>query len=150
MKSPGLTVRPLVQITGEKGFNQVFFEDVKVPKTNLVGQKNQGWLVAMTNMMFERTIHGGRTDMMFEVRQLQELAAKVERNGRPAWEDRYVRQRVANFACEAEALEILQLSPAHAPAQGSAAGSRGLGDETGHQRLEPAHPEVRDGAARSL
>ncbi len=83
-----MTVRPLVQITGEKGFNQVFFEDVKIPKTNLVGQKNQGWLVAMTNMMFERTIHGGRTDMMFEVRQLQELAQKVERNGRPAWEDR--------------------------------------------------------------
>ena len=64
MKSPGVTVRPLVQITGEHGFNQVFFEDVQVPMANLVGQKNQGWMVAMTNMMFERTIHGGRTDMM--------------------------------------------------------------------------------------
>ncbi len=105
MKTPGVTVRPLVQITGEKGFNQVFYEDAKIPKTNLVGQKNQGWLVAMTNMMFERTIHGGRTDMMVEVRQLQELAQKVERNGRPAWEDRWVRQCVANFACEAEALK---------------------------------------------
>jgi alkylation response protein AidB-like acyl-CoA dehydrogenase len=105
MKTPGVTVRPLVQITGEKGFNQVFYEDAKIPKTNLVGQKNQGWLVAMTNMMFERTIHGGRTDMMVEVRQLQELARKVERNGRPAWEDRYVRQCIASFACEAEALK---------------------------------------------
>ncbi|HKD66266.1 MAG TPA: acyl-CoA dehydrogenase family protein [Candidatus Binataceae bacterium] len=105
MKTPGVTVRPLVQITGEKGFNQVFFEDVKVPKTNLVGQKNQGWLVAMTNMMFERTIHGGRTDMMVEVKQLAELARKVERNGRPAWQDSYVRQCVAAFACEAEALK---------------------------------------------
>jgi alkylation response protein AidB-like acyl-CoA dehydrogenase len=105
MKSPGVTVRPLVQITGEHGFNQVFFEDVQVPTANLVGQKNQGWMVAMTNMMFERTIHGGRTDMMVEVRQLIALAKQVERNGRPAWEDSYVRQSIARFACEAEALK---------------------------------------------
>src|SRR5215469_5541055 len=105
MKTPGVTVRPLVQITGEKGFNQVFFEDVKVPKTNLVGQKNQGWLVAMTNMMFERTIHGGRTDMMVEVKQLAELARAVYRDGVPAWDNSYVRQCVAAFACEAQALK---------------------------------------------
>jgi alkylation response protein AidB-like acyl-CoA dehydrogenase len=105
MKSPGVTVRPLVQMTGESGFNQVFFEDVVVPKANLVGHKNQGWMVAMTNMMFERTIHGGRTDMMVEVRQLAELAKKVQRNGHPAWDDNYVRQRIARFACAAEALK---------------------------------------------
>ena len=105
MKSPGITVRPLVQMTGESGFNQVFFDDVQVPLTNLVGEKNRGWMVAMTNMMFERTIHGGRTDMMVEVRQLAELAKKVDRDGRPAWEDSYVRQRLAGFACEAAALK---------------------------------------------
>lgn len=105
MKSPGITVRPLVQITGESGFNQVFFDDVQVPLANLVGEKNRGWMVAMTNMMFERTIHGGRTDMMVEVRQLAELAKKVDRDGRPAWEDSYVRQRLAGFACEAAALK---------------------------------------------
>ncbi len=105
MKSPGITVRPLVQMTGESGFNQVFFDDVQVPLANLVGEKNRGWMVAMTNMMFERTIHGGRTDMMVEVRQLTELAKKVDRGGRPAWEDSYVRQRLAGFACEAAALK---------------------------------------------
>lgn len=105
MKSPGITVRPLVQITRESGFNQVFFDDVQVPLANLVGEKNRGWMVAMTNMMFERTIHGGRTDMMVEVRQLAELAKKVDRDGRPAWEDSYVRQRLAGFACEAAALK---------------------------------------------
>jgi alkylation response protein AidB-like acyl-CoA dehydrogenase len=105
MKSPGVTVRPLVQMTGESGFNQVFFEDVAVPKANLVGHKNQGWMVAMTNMMFERTIHGGRTDMMVEVKQLGALAQSVQRGGHPAWDDNYVRQRIARFACEAEALK---------------------------------------------
>jgi alkylation response protein AidB-like acyl-CoA dehydrogenase len=104
LKTPGITIRPLIQMTGEHGFNQVFYEDVQVPKSNLVGAKNQGWMVAMTNMMFERTIHGGRTDMMIEVRQLADLARKVDRGGRPAWEDDYVRHRVARFSCEAEGL----------------------------------------------
>jgi alkylation response protein AidB-like acyl-CoA dehydrogenase len=62
-------------------------------------------MVAMTNMMFERTIHGGRTDMLVEVRQLAELAKQVMRNGRPAWEDGYVRSRIGEFACIAEGLK---------------------------------------------
>jgi alkylation response protein AidB-like acyl-CoA dehydrogenase len=105
MKTPGVTVRPLQQITGERGFNQVFYDDVRVPKTNLVGNKNQGWMVAMTNMMFERTIHGGRTDMMVEVRQLAKLAKTVQRSGHPAWDEEYVRQAIMRFACEAKALK---------------------------------------------
>jgi alkylation response protein AidB-like acyl-CoA dehydrogenase len=109
LRSPGVTIRPLVQITGESGFNQVFFEDVTVPKANLVGQKNQGWMVAITNMMFERTIHGGRTDMMVEVRQLGELAKQVQRNGHSAFEDQYVRSKIAAFACEAEGLKYTSL-----------------------------------------
>ncbi len=109
MKTAGVTVRPLVQITGERGFNQVFFEDVQVPKSNLVGQKNQGWMVAMTNMMFERTIHGGRSEMMVEVRQLADLAKKINRGGRSAWDDKYVQNRIAGFACEAEALKYTSL-----------------------------------------
>ncbi len=109
LKSPGVSIHPLIQITGEHGFNQVFFEDVAVPKTNLVGQKNQGWMVAITNMMFERTIHGGRTDMMVEVRQLGDLARQVHRNGRPAVEDAYVRSRIAGFACEAEGLKYTSM-----------------------------------------
>jgi alkylation response protein AidB-like acyl-CoA dehydrogenase len=109
MKSPGVSIHPLIQITGEHGFNQVFFEDVVVPKTNLVGQKNQGWMVAITNMMFERTIHGGRTDMMVEVRQLGDLARQVHQNGHPAIEDAYVRGRIAGFACEAEGLKYTSM-----------------------------------------
>jgi alkylation response protein AidB-like acyl-CoA dehydrogenase len=109
LKSPGVTIRPLVQITGESGFNQVFFDDVVVPKSNLVGQKNQGWMVAITNMMFERTIHGGRTDMMVEVRQLADLAKQMQRNGAPACDDGYVRERIAAFACEAEGLKYTSL-----------------------------------------
>jgi alkylation response protein AidB-like acyl-CoA dehydrogenase len=92
---------------------------------NLVGQKNQGWMVAMTNMMFERTIHGGRTDMMVEVRQLTELAKKVDRNGRPAWEDSYVRQGIARFACEATALKYTSFRQLTRQLQGLPPGPEG-------------------------
>src|SRR5215475_5466897 len=61
MHSPEITVRPLVQMTGSKGFNEVFFEDVRVPRKNLVGNKNQGWQVAITTLMFERGGAGGGT-----------------------------------------------------------------------------------------
>ena len=108
MHSSGVTVRPLVQMTGEKGFNEVFFEDVKVPKKNLVGEKNQGWQVAVTTLMFERSSIATMRDMMTSVKKLAALAKKIGRNGgnawQTAWDDTGVRQKIAGFACEAAAL----------------------------------------------
>jgi hypothetical protein len=80
MHSPGVTVRPLVQMTGEKGFNEVFFEDVKVPRKNLVGEKNQGWQVAVTTLMFERSSIAAMRDMMTSVTKLAKLAKTIGRN----------------------------------------------------------------------
>ncbi len=105
MHSPGVTVRPLVQITGAKGFNEVFFEDVRVPKKNLVGEKNQGWQVAITTLMFERSGGGGDRGALSQVRDLVELAKKLPRDGKTAWDDAGVRQKIAEFACEAQALK---------------------------------------------
>jgi alkylation response protein AidB-like acyl-CoA dehydrogenase len=105
MHSPGVTVRPLVQITGAANFNEVFFEDVKVPKANLVGEKNQGWQVAITTLMFERSGIGGGRDLTSQVAELAQLARMIKRDGHSAWEDADVRQKVAQFACEAQALK---------------------------------------------
>jgi alkylation response protein AidB-like acyl-CoA dehydrogenase len=105
MHSPGVTVRPLVQITGDANFNEVFFEDVKVPRKNLVGEKNQGWQVAITTLMFERSGIGGGRDLMGQVRELIDLARMVPHNGGTAWESSSVRQRISGFACEAAALK---------------------------------------------
>ena len=55
METPGLTVSPLIQMTGEHGFNQEFFEDVRVPVGNRVGEENRGWYVATTTLDFERS-----------------------------------------------------------------------------------------------
>ncbi len=110
MHSPGVTVRPLVQMTGAKGFNEVFFEDVRVPKKNLVGEKNQGWQVAITTLMFERSGGGGgdRTNTAI-IEELRDLAKTVHRDGKPAWESADVRQKIAEFACEAHALKYTGL-----------------------------------------
>ncbi len=110
MHSPGITVRPLVQMTGGRGFNEVFFEDVRVPKKNLVGEKNQGWQVAITTLMFERSGGAGNdrgSSGMIE--DLVGLAKKVHRNGKIAWENADVRQKIAEFACEATALKYTGL-----------------------------------------
>jgi alkylation response protein AidB-like acyl-CoA dehydrogenase len=108
MKTPGVEVRPLVQMTGARGFNQVFFEDVRVPKTNIVGQKNQGWHVAITTLMFERSGDHDR-GMKRQVRELTALAKRLVRNGRSAWDDTGVRQRIAQFAVEVEAIRYTAL-----------------------------------------
>jgi alkylation response protein AidB-like acyl-CoA dehydrogenase len=105
MHSPGVTVRPLVQITGDANFNEVFFEDVKVPKKNLIGEKNQGWQVAITTLMFERSGIGGGRDLLGQVRELAELARAVRSNGKTAWDDASVRQKISGFAGEALALK---------------------------------------------
>ena len=104
MHSPGVTVRPLVQMTGNKGFNEVFFEDVRVPKKNLVGEMNQGWQVAITTLMFERSGGGGDRGAVGTCEDLAELARRLPRNGGSAWDDDSVRQKVAEFYCEASAL----------------------------------------------
>ena len=54
MKTPGVDVRPLRQMTGETEFNEIFFHDVRVPVTNVVGKVNEGWGVAMGTLMHER------------------------------------------------------------------------------------------------
>jgi alkylation response protein AidB-like acyl-CoA dehydrogenase len=108
MHAPGVTVRPLTQITGDANFNEMFFDDVKVPKENLVGEKNQGWQVAITTLMFERTSIGAGLSMTDTVKELAALARLLPRGTAGASEDAAVRQRIAQFACEAEALRYTE------------------------------------------
>ncbi|HXQ22805.1 MAG TPA: acyl-CoA dehydrogenase family protein, partial [Candidatus Acidoferrales bacterium] len=104
MKSPGITVRPLIQMTGDAGFNEVFFEDVRVPRENLVGELNQGWLVANATLAHERNMLGSttRTQQMFN--GLVRLAQSRRRHGRPASEDPVIRQRLADLMIRVEAM----------------------------------------------
>ncbi len=104
MKSPGITVKPLKQITGDSEFNEIFFEDVPVPKENLLGPINMGWQVLVSTLMHERfglgeTLGGSETLLA----DIVELAKTCNVNGTPAYEDPAIRQQIARFACEVAA-----------------------------------------------
>src|SRR5580698_6154051 len=86
MKSPGITVRPLMQITGDAGFNEVFYDNVRVPKENLVGDLNAGWQVSIATLMYERVSGGTRHPVERTIGELLELAKKVDFQGGPAWQ----------------------------------------------------------------
>jgi alkylation response protein AidB-like acyl-CoA dehydrogenase len=106
MKSPGITIRPLVQITGEAGFNEVFYDNVRVPKENLVGEINQGWQVSIATLMYERVSGGTRHPVQRTITELLNLSRHVEFEGMPANRHPYVRQKLAQFAVEAECLRL--------------------------------------------
>jgi alkylation response protein AidB-like acyl-CoA dehydrogenase len=106
MRSPGITIRPLMQITGESGFNEVFYDNVRVPKENLIGEINQGWQVSIATLMFERVSGGTRHPVERTIGELIALSKKVNFNGVPAHTHPYVRQRLAQFAAEGRCLRL--------------------------------------------
>ncbi|MBI2162193.1 MAG: acyl-CoA dehydrogenase family protein [Candidatus Rokubacteria bacterium] len=108
MTTPGISVRPLVLMTGHHHFNEVFFTDVVVPKTNLLGPLNQGWKVSTTTLMYERHVAGSRGHAG-QVARLIALAKRVTVDGRPAWEHPWIRQRLAQLAIDCEAFKYTRL-----------------------------------------
>ena len=74
MKTPGVTVRPLAQMSGGRGFNEVFFEDVRVPARNMVGEENRGWYVGATLMDYERSGIGNSVGTRRRLEELLKLA----------------------------------------------------------------------------
>ena len=101
MQAPGVEVRPLVQITGDAEFNELFFNDVVVPKENVLGEPGNGWAVAMTTLLHERGTLGMALTAQAQ-RTVGELVDQVRSSGRGG--DRLFRQRVAQHYIEAQAL----------------------------------------------
>jgi len=108
MISPGIEVRPLTQITGTPEFNEMFFTDVRVPRENVLGEVNDGWRVAMTTLMHERGTLGFALSVNARIAldELIALAKREKRGGKPAIEDPVVRQKIAQFHVEIEALRL--------------------------------------------
>lgn len=105
---PGIDVRPLVTITGEHEFNELFFEDVRVPTGALLGGENEGWTVAMTTLANER---GGVANLHVGVRKkigrLLDLASTIDIDGTPATADASVRRQLAQLYLRGECLKLL-------------------------------------------
>src|SRR5215208_5524394 len=102
MKTPGVEVRPLRQITGEAEFNEIFFTDVEVPRENLLGEIGQGWQVAMTTLLHERATLGFALTTTLEV-GVRKLIALVRDRGA---DDPLTRDRVAREWIELQALKL--------------------------------------------
>jgi alkylation response protein AidB-like acyl-CoA dehydrogenase len=106
MKTPGITVRPLVQITGDSDFNEVFYDNVRVPRKNLVGDLNQGWQVSIATLMYERVSGGTRHPVEKTINELVEVSKTIPFEGMPAARHPYVRQKLAQFASESLCLRL--------------------------------------------
>ena len=106
MDSPGIEVRPIVQITGDPEFNEIFFDEVRVPAANMLESEGDGWRVAMTTLMHER----GTLGIALQVRarlildDLAALAKSVTTNGGRAFDKPEVRQMLGQFDVEVEAM----------------------------------------------
>ncbi len=106
----GVTVRPLIKMTGETGFNEVLFEDVVVPDSLRLDEVGKGWTVAMTTLLYERGAaegagSGGGESLDERIQALIELARTTPRNGKTAWDDPVLRDRVLQLAIRVEALQ---------------------------------------------
>ena len=97
MKSPGIDIRPIKQISGGANFNEVYFTDVRVPDDQRLGAVGQGWQVALTTLMNERMAIGGGGGGGVGFRQVFDLARKVEIDGEPAIRDKNVRAKLATW-----------------------------------------------------
>lgn len=108
MHSDGVDVRPLRQITGDPEFNEIFFNDVKVPKENVLGEINEGWGVAMTTLLHERGTLGFALTARLEVqlRNVIALAKEQTSNGHKASDDPFIRDRIARHWVELQALKF--------------------------------------------
>ena len=124
MASPGITVRPLVQITGDAEFNEVFLDDVRVPRAQLLGPLHGGWKVAITVLMYERTGLGNQTNLHHFTRLLLDLARRAGPAGRAA-ADPVTRQALAQCWIDAEALRLTGLRALTRRLRGESPGPEG-------------------------
>ncbi len=108
MQSPGVTVKPLRQMTGGAEFNEVFFENVRVPKTQLVGNLNEGWRIAMTTLTHERgsASFGTQVTIRNRLDTIIELAKTVRRNGKPLSADPIFRQKLADAYIRVDVMRL--------------------------------------------
>ena len=109
MKTPGITVRPIISIDGTHHLNEVFFDDVRVPVENRIYEENKGWDVAKFLLGNERTGIARLGKSKERIRFAKEAAHDMRAGGRPLIEDGEFRRRIAQLEVDAKALEITQL-----------------------------------------
>ena len=143
MKSPGVSVRPIINMAGGHEFNQVTFDDVRVPRANVVGDEDRGWYVAVTLLDFERS----GIDYSASARRLlddtKEFATETKRNGVPLIEIPWVRTLMADRYIDCEVARLMAYNVAYMQSQDliptkEASMSKVFGSETVQRATEAA------------
>jgi len=124
MESSGIEIRPIKQINGGSGFNEVFFTDVRIPAENQLGGEGDGWRVALTTLMNERVAIGAGAGAG-RFKDLLRLARQSRRNGKPAIEDSAVRQKLASIYIRSKGLQYTGMRTLSALSQGATPGPEG-------------------------
>ena len=127
MNLPGVEVRPLTTITGEREFNEIFFTDVRVPVSATLGPVNEGWRVAMTTLAYERgTVAKLHMGTRAKISKLIDQARTVPLgDGRVATDDPVLRQQLARIYLEGELLKLISDRALSAELHGRAMGPEG-------------------------
>jgi alkylation response protein AidB-like acyl-CoA dehydrogenase len=118
MKTPGITIRPLIDMMNNHAFNEVFFENVRIPRECLLGEENRGWYMATTTLDFERSSIGGAVGARKMVEDLVTYATETRVSGRRLADEARVRVRLADAAVEAEIGRLLSYRVATMQARG--------------------------------
>ena len=120
MHSPGVEVRPIKQISGGAGFNEVYFTDVRIPDAQRLGEVGQGWGVSLTTLMNERLAVGnaGGADVV----DLFQLASDTELDGEPAINNAAVREKLADWYCQTSGLKFTNYRTISALSRGATPG----------------------------
>jgi alkylation response protein AidB-like acyl-CoA dehydrogenase len=106
MRTPGIEIRPLTEMTGEDWFNEVFFDGVRVPVENVVGEIHKGWDVVIDTLSHERASAAPHARLEAELALLRELARRVPRGRGVAADDPVVRQLLARYTTEVRTLRL--------------------------------------------
>jgi alkylation response protein AidB-like acyl-CoA dehydrogenase len=106
MATPGIEIRPLKEITGEDWFNEVFFEDVRIPLENVVGEVDKGWEIVIDTLSHERVSAAPHARLEAELEMLMKLARTIPRGRGVAADDPVIRQELARSAIEVTALRL--------------------------------------------
>ncbi|MGH8483373.1 MAG: acyl-CoA dehydrogenase family protein [Pseudomonas sp.] len=123
MKTPGITVRPIITLDGEHEVNEVFFDNVRVPVANLVGQENKGWTCAKYLLTHERTSIGGIAQNKAMLGRLKRIASQELRNGVPLIEEPMFRAQIAEVEMQLMAAEMSSLRTLAAVSGGGVPGA---------------------------
>ena len=118
LRSPGVTVRPIINMAGAHVFNQIFFDNVRVPKHQLVGELNRGWYVAMTLLDFERSGVARAARARRNLEDLVQFARETKVNGKTLSENPLVRHRLADMAIEVQVSHMVSYNVAWMQSQG--------------------------------